>query len=163
MNIYEDYRHEIQSGDLVVWATESIGSFRDFQLALVQIATRSLYDHVGIAWRAGGRLLVVEATPPEIRIFPLSKLTPFYHLKMDIEWRDEYESYLVKHVGSKYSILEAIISFITKPPQNNKWQCAEFVNDFYKMLNIQFTDSYTPHQIVKEMMRISGHGIVHVS
>lgn len=146
-----EYRDRIKSGDLLVWGTNQIKNARDLQLSVVRFFTRSEYDHVGIAWVVGGRVFVIEATPPRVRIFPLSKLTPFYHVPMNIEWTHSMEERLLENVGDEYSVLQAIESYFTTPKKDRVWQCAELVIDFYTSTGMteERLSGYTPSDVVR--------------
>ena len=84
MNHYANIRQHIKSGDLLAWSHRAPwwASLRDCKIALVRLFTRSEYCHVGIAWVLGGRVFVIEAVKPEVRIYPLSKLAPFYWVQV---------------------------------------------------------------------------------
>ena len=74
MKKYSEYRDQIKSGDLLAWSHRGFRSWHDFKVQAVRLFTQSEYSHVGIAWVVGGRVFVIEAVEPRVRIFPLSKL-----------------------------------------------------------------------------------------
>jgi len=160
MAAYSAIRSSIQSGDLLVWSRTKLRSLNDLKLKAVQIMTQSSYDHVGIAWNIGNRLMVVEARPPEIRIYPLSRLTPFYYVHMGIKWQDEYTEYLLNHIGDKYSLWEVLTAYFNRNTSDNEWQCAEFVKDFYQHAGLKLDFGYTPKSIVESAIEESEYGII---
>lgn len=157
---YNTYRQLIKSGDILAWTNKKWDTFADVLVQGIRIATRSEYSHVGIAWVVGDRVMVVEAVPPLVRIYPLSKLLPFYHVELDIKWSPYFDEKLLAHVGEKYSILQAMESFFTKPPSDNKWQCVELADDFYRSIGINLGSDFTPSSLIESILKISKHGLV---
>jgi len=156
--LYSDVRDKIRPGDLLAFTHEGWWSVADIESQLVRIFTRSEYSHVGIAWPVGGRVMVLEAVVPEIRIFPLSKLLPFYHLPVDGiigEWSAEVEEYALSRVGQKYSKLEAIKGLFGLTRDNNKrWQCAEYAMAILRMAGAGIDCRVTPTDLVRELMSL---------
>jgi len=125
---YKTARPLIQSGDIIAFTHNGWGSLSDIESQIVRMATRSEYSHVGIAWPVAGRVMTLEAVVPMIRIFPLSKLLPFYWISLDKPLVPEAEEFALSRVGESYSKWEAIKGFFGKTKDNEKWQCAEYVN-----------------------------------
>lgn len=146
---YSDIRPSIKSGDLLVWSDSSIKSIKDFFLQIVRVFTKSEYNHVGIAWVVGDRVFVIEAVIPSVRIYPLSELLPFYHVKTNAPWSDETETFALQQIGDDYSIVQAIFSLIEKPNLDDNWQCAELVHDILLKDGIDLGNVYTPASLVK--------------
>lgn len=159
---YEDYKDQIKSGDLLAWSCTKIKNLRSLELKLIQVATGSMFDHVGIAWVEGNRVLYIEAAPPEVKISVLSHWTPFYHIPMDIDWRPEYLEYLFDRLGQPYSIAEALISYFTAPKANKEWQCAELVHRFYKRIGIPGDFGYTPGSVVEAAIDYSENPFIKI-
>ena len=124
---YADARPSIKSGDLLAWSHRApwYRSWYDFKIAMVRMFTQSEYSHVGTAWCVGERVFVIEAVTPLVRIFPLSKLLPFYHFPTNAKWTDETLEYALSKVGEPYSQLQAIESFFHLPKDDSLWECAE--------------------------------------
>ena len=142
--IYSDARPLIKSGDLLAWAHKEIHSWYDLKVMAVRVATMSAYSHVGIAWRIGGRLMVIEAVMPKIRIYPLSKLGDFYLISDYIGWTNDKEEEALKYVGENYSQIESILAFF-KRTMNKGMQCAKFVSTIKGLSN----PNKTPSQVVE--------------
>ena len=153
-------RSEFKTGDLVVWSTRGVKSIRDLQLQVVRFMTRSEYDHVGIVVEMNNRLFVVEATPPRVRLYPLSKMLPLYHLPLSLNVTQEAINDLFSHIGEEYSVWQAFISYFTKPKKDNKWQCVEFCDHWYReVMGLDIEHDYTPSGFVLGMMRRSQSGL----
>jgi len=151
---YNEARSLIKSGDIIAFTHDGWSSLSDIESQIVRIFTRSEYSHVGIAWVVGGRVMIIDAVVPAIRIFTLSKLTPFYWISMPDSWTPEVEELALSRVGEPYSRLEAIRGFFSKTKQDGKWQCAEFVRS---TLGLPGRD--TPSDVVFNAI-ISHHGII---
>lgn len=163
MIIYDDYKQQIKSGDLLAWSCPKVRDLRSLELKLIQSATQSQFDHVGIAWVEGNRVLYIEAAPPEVKISVLSHWVPFYHVPMNIEWQQEYLEYLFDRLGEPYSIWEAFISYFGSPNPDKQWQCAELVNHFYKKIGLKKDFGYTPKSVVEAALEYSGSGLIKVN
>jgi hypothetical protein len=155
--LYNDIRNTIQPGDLIAFTHTGWNSWEDIQSQIVRIFTRSEYSHVGIAWPVGGRVMLLEAVVPEIRIFPLSKLLPFYYLPITGvvgKWNDDAEEYALSRVGEKYSKLEAIKGFFGATKDSNKrWQCAEYARAILHRAGLSVDCKDTPTALVREVMQ----------
>ncbi len=160
---YKEYRPNIKSGDLLAWSTTTMKSFSDFYMQLVRFFTKSEYDHVGVAWVIGNRVFVIEAEPPLVRIFPLSKKSSFYHIPMKMDFTDDKLAYLLNTVGDPYSIPQAIKSYFGKPAKDNRWQCAELCLDFYEQFGINLGDGYTPSDVVQAALKNTGASMTYVN
>lgn len=125
---YDEARPHIQSGDVLAWTHRGWKSWHDIKLQLVRIWTRSEFVHVGIAWVVGGRVFVIEAVSRGVRIFPLSRLLPFYWIRVGY-WDADMEKEALAHVGDEYSNWQAALGAIRqlKVGADRRWQCAEFV------------------------------------
>lgn len=147
---YTDARPLIKSGDLLAWSHRGWCSWYDLQIQAVRIFTRSEYSHVGIAWVIGGRVFVLEAVKPLVRIFPLSKLVPFYWLPFDGSWTADAEESGLAHIGESYSTLQAVNGFLgtLRPGADTEWQCAEYVDIVMKANGIDLGPVITPSALV---------------
>jgi len=126
---YINARDQIRSGDLLAWSHRGWGSWYDFEVQMVRMSTRSEYSHVGLAWNAGGRIMVLEAVQPRVRIFPLSMLLPCYWVSRTWGWDDEDLERAMLRVGQEYSKIDAFKAYFNKLKSgaNSRWQCAEFI------------------------------------
>ena len=108
---YLDFRENIVSGDLLAWSHHSWNSWYNFQVQMVRAFTQSEYSHVGIAWCTGGRVFVIEAVVPYVRIYPLSKCENFYYIRINKELSNKAEEFALSQIGEPYSKRMAIQSF----------------------------------------------------
>jgi len=146
-------RSDIASGDLLVWKKSKFSKTSNFYLNLIRFFTRSEYAHVGVAWRIDGRLFVVEASQPVVRIVPVKEADEFYHISMDIAWTEFSENWLLDKVGLKYSILDAVRAYLGKTIEDDRrYQCAELANEFYKLHGINLSYAFTPSLLVSEAL-----------
>ena len=155
---YLDIRDTLKSGDIVVASKGNIKSFNNFLSLLIRVFTASSYSHVGVVVKLGNRCFVVEATPPVVRLFPLSKLDSFYVIKMEQDWSTEDENRLFEYVGLPYSDWNSIVSYFTRRPlANGKLQCAQLVSSFYRWPNL-----LRPEQIVRYAQETLGKRMIFV-
>ena len=149
---FQDLRNNIQSGDLLIWSSKE-KTIGNLILILIRLFTLSEYSHVGIAWRVGEHLFVIEASMPEVRIVPLYKRRNFYHLPMNLTWSSEHSNRLLNYVGCRYSIVEAVRGYLGQTnPRDDRWQCAELAVDFYKHAGIDFGLAFTPAKLVEAVI-----------
>jgi hypothetical protein len=139
---YEAAREKIKSGDLLAWSHRGWRSWYDIQIQLVRFFTQSEYSHVGIVWVVGGRVLVIEAVTPKVRIYPLSKLGTFYWLPYSEPWTAHHEELALSYVGTEYSKLEAIAAFFNTSWYPAKMQCAKLVAKLRSHVSFNVTPSH---------------------
>lgn len=162
---YSELRPTIKSGDVIAWSEGGWTSLHDIQVSLVRMFTRSEYSHIGICYVIGGRVMVVEAVVPLVRIFPLSKLLPFYYIRTPNSWWSEKaEELLLSRVGEKYSKWEAIRSFFTKDTNNEQvWECSKLVNRTLMEFDSGFDNlNDTPTASIKYLMDEHNLSLVYV-
>jgi hypothetical protein len=145
---YIDARPNIKSGDLLAWSHRTVRNWHDFKILMVRMFTRSEYSHVGTAWVVGGRVLVIEAVQPKVRIYPLSKLGDFYLLKMGAPWKPETEEKALFHVGDDYSEVVALRAFFDQLPVDTTSECAALVLTITKADGIDLGRRATPDAVV---------------
>jgi hypothetical protein len=160
------YQHDqtsinrIRSGDLLAWSKGSDNIFSKTLVALVKFVTRSKYGHVGIAWILGGRLVVVDASIPRVRMIAIRDLDEFYHIPLKIRWNRQREAALMEHVGQPYSIMDCLRAFLGRVTEDDDhWQCAELCTDFYTKAGFELQDTYTPAKLVNAFVIENGYPI----
>lgn len=159
MSSYEQRRNEIKTGDILAWSHGgNWNSWKNLQLNLIRMSTMSEYTHVGIAYVMDGRVFIIEAVIPEIRISILSKELPCFLLKTPFEFKDEHKEKLLSKVGLPYSKWEAIKSVFTKDTNGQSvWECAKLVNQTLKDFDIGFDDMHdTPSNVVRYLQEKHG-------
>lgn len=152
---YAEYRNNIRSGDILAWTHRGIKSLYDLKTAIVKTVTRSDYVHVGIAWTYHGRVFVLEATPPLVRVVPLSNLLPCYVLHMNRGFSPEAENKAFQHVGStKYSTVDAILSLIGINLTEGM-QCVEYTKEVLSANRIHFDCRNIPSEFIIEAQKLA--------
>jgi len=148
---YAEARPLIRSGDLLAWSHRAPfwRSWHDFKIAMIRSFTQSEYSHVGTAWVIGGRVFVIEAVMPLVRIYPLSKAGEFYHLPLQAAWSDAALSFALAKVGHPYSQLQAMQAFFHLPASDDRWECAELARAIAAQDGISLGDKATPTAVVR--------------
>lgn len=156
-------RQDIKTGDMLIWSKDSRSLLSNLFLKLIRLATMSEYAHVGTALWLEGRLYVVEATIPMVRLAPIRDDEEFYFISMDVNWNRQAEDFLLDKVGLFYSILDSIrAQFGITTARDDKWQCVEISNYLYKELGIDLGDVFTPSKIVEAALDLPGKRMVKV-
>jgi len=122
------------------------------------------YNHVGIAYVVGGRVFVVESVVPYARIYPLSRLLPFFYIKTGYNFSFEHEEKLLKYVGMPYSKWEAVKAAFSKDTNNSKViQCAKLVNNVYVEFDPGYINIYdTPEAVMAYAREATGNPINYI-
>lgn len=152
---YSDARPRVKPGDIIATTHTRARSLYDLMVMAVRVGTMSEYCHVGLVWEAGGRLWVIEAVSPKVRIVPLSHfaLEGFYWLALpgQTEISDpELERALASVGVSRYSRWQAVLGGLKRLAigEDNKTQCAEFVIDCRRVSGIDLGPVATPAAVV---------------
>ena len=151
---YSDARPLIESGDILAFGHEGFASRSDLESQVVRFFTRSEFSHVGLAWVVAGRVMILEAVVPMVRIYPLSRMGSFYWLPLRQPLSAEAEEKALSIVGQEYSKWEAIKSFFGRNRANQKWQCAEFVQTVLGVNGIKLDGNPTPTTMVRAAMEL---------
>lgn len=151
---YEDVRDQIRSGDLLAWSHRGWGSLYDLQIQAIRVFDRTEYTHVGVAWCVAGRVFVVESVSSGVRIFPLSRLVPFYWLALGAEWSADAENFVIEHLGDRYSKWQALLAFFQAlhGGADRAWQCAEFAARLLLKLGCDLGGRYVPSSLVQSAL-----------
>lgn len=108
---------------------------------------------MGIAWRFGNRLFVIEATIPHVRIIPVSVKDEFYHIPMDVTTTEEAEEFIFEQIGKPYSIWDAMKAYMGNTLEDqDRYQCAELAMAFYRKLKVQLDCLAIPSDLVNEIL-----------
>lgn len=151
---YADARHTLKSGDLLAWSHRSLKSWYDVKIQIVRMVTRSEYSHVGICWVAAGRVWVIEAVEPCVRIYPLSKLGEFYHTPLPMNWTITVEDAALEHIGTEYLQLDAVRAFFDKLEAGKVTECAALVQVVAMSGGVYLGARVTPDAIMREAQRL---------
>lgn len=153
---YSAIRDQLKTGDLLAWRVTKMNSFIDFILYLDQKIFKAEYTHVGMVVKIGERILVVEATPPAVRIYPLSRLDDFYWIKTYSPQHEKDIDMLFSQVGKEYSLLDLIKIKLRLKNSNHDYYCSELASDFYNS-NGLICDEFaglTPDTIVQKICEV---------
>ena len=147
---YEEYRHNIRTGDLVAFSHGNIGG------KIIQFFTKSAFTHVGIAYRVANRVLVFEAVIPRVRLFPLSKMGRFYHVLLGRDLSYDAEEFAFSRIGDTYSVVECCRGYFGIANNDNaKWQCAEYSKGILRNNGLELSRKDTPVELVTEAIKLS--------
>lgn len=165
---YSDIRDSLRTGDLVSWKAGKVNSFFTAILKIYQKILKPKSVHVGIVFVVGGRTFVVEARPPVVRIYPLSRMEDFYLIRTNIPDDKANVDFLLQEVGVEYGILDLIRGLLFADGKNNKQQyCSELGSLYYEVVNILDSSKYdeawrTPDNLIEAMCEITGSDPIHV-
>ena len=101
-------------------------------------------------------MFVIEAVTPKVRIFPLSKLLPFWLTRMDAPWHPRTESFALEQVGMDYSKWQAIQAYFGKPPKDSLWECAELSRAILSVDGIELNCKDVPSDLVYAAQKHAG-------
>lgn len=159
---YSSVRDEIQTGDLLCWRINRAESIFTFILYLYHKLFKANYSHVAIAVRIGDRVFAIEATYPCVRMMPLSSLGNFYLYRLNIPSQRSNTSFLLRHLGKRYSLFDMIKNMLAFSSSNEDFYCSELAYDFYESIGFFETvidefenDIVTPDMLVKKVIEQS--------
>lgn len=147
---YLEARPLIRSGDLLAFSHGDWKTLNGIKVNLVRMFTMSTYSHVGIAWVVAGRVFILEAVKPKVRIYPLSLSGDFAWIPLDTPWTPETEQYAMERVGADYSELQAIRAFWEPLQAGDVSECAAYVREVLKRDGIDLGSMSRPDMVVKE-------------
>ena len=150
---YEDYRTQIRTGDvLAFFSSTGTNLFDGIYAKIITYVTKERIHHVGMAYVSGGRVFIVEAMPPFVRMIPLSRRGSFYHLPMGVKDGPQVEVEVLSAIGKRYSIKDAITAWSAeKVEDENGVQCAEHVVRTLTKLGIKVEKEYIPGKLVTSL------------
>lgn len=153
-------RSEIKSGDLLIWSNDKFSSKSNFYLNGIRTFTRSEYAHTATAWNVEGRLMIVEATQPVVRLNPVRDHDEFFHIAMPVEWTVDSEEFLISVIGCPYSFMDAVRAYLNMTvDKDNRYQCAELCKEFYLRHGIDLGEVLTPAAIVRRALEVTGQSL----
>ena len=159
---YSSIRSDIRSGDLLAFSRGSWRTWNDIKANLVRIFTRSTYNHVGLAWVVSGRVFILEAVQPKLRIYPLSQRGEFFLIGLDASWRADTEEFALARVGYDYSQLDAVKGFLDCLEPGKVSQCAAFVLEVLRGDGTRLGMRATPDAVVQAALAFERTELVFV-
>jgi hypothetical protein len=156
---YNSIREKIKSGDLVALSHYVWASWYDLQVQAVRVFTQSEYAHVASTLVWGGRVWVVEAVSPLVRLVPLSLYVDkgFYHISLP-EATDLEVQFALAHVGKgQYSKVQGVLAQLNKLKigEDALWECAEFTIACRRLSGVDLGGKATPSAVVQAALRDS--------
>jgi len=144
----------IQSGDLLGWRKDSQSTISDLLIRGIKYFTNEVYGHVGIAWRChdgiNDELFVIEASIPKIRVSYVMPSRDFLCVPMKIDWNLRSKRFLTSKIGLDYSVMDAWRAYCgTTLKDDNRFQCAELADHFYRMNDIELKHDFRPGGIMR--------------
>jgi len=140
---YKDAIRAFESGDIIAVRTgNGVGVLDKIFGYTVSLLTGYDTYHVGTILIIGGRRFVLEAIFPRVRLSLLSTRTPFVHIAVPSDGKDEEEKMTqsLQELGRLYSIPDAVRSYWSgRLPDKNGVDCVELTN---KLLEIYTGDSF---------------------
>lgn len=128
--LYSELTDEIKTGDILAWKNTKIDSFFDFILFLYRKLFGVEYTHVGFALVLGDRWLLFEATPPVIRLYPISLTDDFYYVNTGLNLKSKHIDIMLKHLGKKYGFIDVFFGLLGIKRNNSSYFCSELVMEF---------------------------------
>jgi hypothetical protein len=147
----------IRSGDLLAWKQDDFSWFSDTAMGVVKKLTKTPWGHVGIAWKVNDglsdRLMVIEATIPEIQVALVDPRQEVFCVPANIAWTRRGRHFLMDKIGYPYSLSDAIRGLLGKRlNKDTSWQCAELAHGYYEVEGLHLPPDYTPAGIIKNLM-----------
>lgn len=165
---YSEIRDTLKTGDLVSWKAGKVNSFFTAILKIYQKILKPKSVHVGIVFVIGGRVFVVEARPPQIRIYPLSRMEDFYLIRTNIPDNKNDVDLLLTEVGIEYGVFDLIKGILFGEGKNNKEiYCSELASIYYEFVQLLDTTKYedawrSPDNLIEAICEITGSEPIHV-
>ena len=166
--LYSEIRDSLKTGDLVSWDKARVNSIFGFILKLYQKILRPKSVHVGIVANIGGRIFVVEARPPCVRLYPLSLLENFYLVRTNVKEENTNLDFLFKEIGIPYKAWDVIKGVIFHADNDTKAiYCSELAKLYYVEIKYLDKDKYedsgsSPDSILNAICEVSGNKPVYV-
>ncbi len=156
--LYSKIRSELKTGDLLIWKTSRFKSLSGLAHYIYQKITGDIYAHVGLVLKEGNRVFVVEATPPAVRLFPLSMSGDFGYVPLELELNDKHIDFLLSDLGKKYSLWDLVRSLFKWSNSNNEFYCSEFCSVFYNQIGLLGSEDagLTPDTLVESIVMSTG-------
>ena len=156
---YEEMRSTIKSGDLLAFSHGDWKTWRGIKTEAVRIFTRSTYSHIGIAYVMGGRVMILEAVKPCLRMAPLSLEGSFYHLPLKQKWNKACEKFAMACLGIKYSEVAAMEAYFHPLEEGTVSECAAYAREVFKRMSIDLGDRSTPDAVILKAQMLGAPSI----
>lgn len=154
--LYSQVRPNIRSGDMIMQRVTTMSSFLDFLLILYQKFFKSKFSHVGVALVYGGRVFCLEATPPVVRLIPLSMIGDFSIVHTNLEWSEPSDGCALKYIGRDYSLTDFMRGILHLSTSPKELYCSELLARIYKDLGLvqDLEDGSRPDKIIEKVISV---------
>lgn len=157
---YSDARPLICDGDVIALTHRRLKSWYDLQVMIVRFVQSSKYAHVAQVFAIGGRLFVLEAVTPLVRMVPLSHFAEegFDWIAMDTPMSAAEVEQALSLVGvGQYSKWQAILAFLgrLKLGADLLVQCCEYVICNRRLSGIDLGPTATPSAVVDAALALN--------
>ena len=153
---------DIRSGDLLVWSSDKNSKMSNFLIKGIRFFTSSSYGHIAIAVWHNNELQLLEATNPRVRLAVLGLDEEVWHMNVSVTFTDQSKEFLFSKIGMLYSFWDALRGFLGLTlKRDDRYQCAEIVNDFYALHGIEL-NAYTPEKLIHRLLEVTEASISRV-
>ena len=165
---YSEIRDQLRTGDLVSWKINKLDSIFSFILYLYQKILKPRSVHVGVVLKMNGRLFVVEARPPCVRLYPLSMMEDFSYVPVGLPENDKHVDYLLENMGVSYSLVKDYIrGKLGLKRTTNGLYCSEEAFAFYVKVGMFKEEEFgkigvLPDSIIEAVMKKTGGDFIDV-
>jgi hypothetical protein len=157
---YASCRDKIKSGDIIAFTHTSWETLDDIQVQAVRTFTQSEYSHVAVAWVFAGRVFLIEAVMPKVRIIPLSNRLEeegVYWIPTDVPMSEDELDASMKEVGvgaySKWQAIQGQLETLDIG-SDSEWQCAELTIAMRRLSGLDLGPKATPSKVVQKCLEL---------
>jgi hypothetical protein len=163
--LYSEIRPKIRTGDLLAWEVTTISSALDLALLAYQKIYKTNISHVGMAYVFGDRVFCLEATPPAVRLIPLSMLDDFSLLQANIDWKPSYDRVALKYIGRDYSLTDHLKGMMHFKTSDKELYCSELLSRIYRDIGLvpSLEADSTPRGLAREVKKVVGGDFIFVN
>ena len=149
---YNEARRDMQTGDVVFY--RGSGPFA----GLIRWWTKSPWSHVGLVWRVGSRIILLDSSPFHgVRPFPMSKKRPALWVPISprLTWGAWAEQVALDTWGRPYSFRSCWRVALGLPPRGAGYQCAEYVGAILRAAGARMPLVPTPASVLEYVSRLA--------
>jgi len=141
---YDTVRTRVRDGDLLAW------KWRLMQQRF-GVVPWDCFTHVAQALWVDGRLCVLEAVMPRVRLVPLSMYTGLstYWVPLHAAWGPAQRAYAMEQLGDRYSLRDCAVGLWGMPVDDDVEQCAEMSIRLARQAGVDLGDRATPPSVVR--------------
>ena len=151
MSEYQEIRNQLKSGDIIAFTDAGI-----FGGWLIRTFTKGPYAHVGVVWKIGDRIFILEdRLRSGVSIRSLSRVGNFDWIPANIEWTRKIERHAISKLQLPYSILNAIALGLKLKPLKGNYVCSLFVADILSIPRDFATPTFVVNWLVERGSKIT--------